>query len=240
VLVYNVEYVVMTVKPANAGQGSGSGRRRGRPALISRDQILTVALRIVDERGLQRLTMRRLGTELGVDPMAVYHYIADKAALFDGIVERVYSEVILPARTGHWDQDLRAIVRAVRRTFLAHGETVALLGTRPPITQPAFDLVETITAILLDAGFTEQDAADGFDCAGRLVIGHTLTEAARPPGGEVSGGEDDPVQTQQTLPPDRYPSLALVRQAGIHHDPERLFEFALDGLVLSLQTRLFR
>ena len=197
-----------------------------------------MALRIVDEQGLQRLTMRRLGAELGVDPMAVYHHVADKAALFDGLVERVFSEVELPPLTGHWDHDLRAVARAVRGTFLAHGETVALLGTRPPITQPAFELVETITAILLDAGFTEQQAADGFDCLGRLVIGHTLTQAGPPPGGEVSGGEDDHARAQQMLPPDRYPSLAAVHQAGVHHDPERLFELALDGLVLGLQTQL--
>ncbi len=182
--------------------------------------------------------MRRLGAELGVDPMAVYHHIADKAALFDGLIERVYSEVQLPPRTGRWDHDLRAVARAARSTFLAHGETVALLATRPPITPTAFELVETITAILLDAGFTEQQAADGFDCLGRLVIGHTLTEAGRPPGGEVSGGEDEHASAQQTLPADRYPSLAAVQRADVRHDAERLFELALDGMVLGLQTQL--
>jgi TetR/AcrR family transcriptional regulator, tetracycline repressor protein len=182
--------------------------------------------------------MRRLGAELGVDPMAVYHHVADKAALFDGLIECVFSEVQLPPRTGRWDHDLRAVARAARTTFLAHGEIVVLLGTRPPITQTAFDLVETVTAILLDAGFTEQQAADGFDCLGRLLIGHTLTEAGQPPGGEVSGGNDDHAHAQQTLPADRYPSLAAVQRAGVRHDPERLFELALDGIVLGLQAQL--
>jgi TetR/AcrR family transcriptional regulator, tetracycline repressor protein len=182
--------------------------------------------------------MRRLGAELGVDPMAVYHHIADKAALFDGLIERVISEIDLPPRTGHWDHDLRAVARAARTTFLAHGEIIALLGTRPPISQAAFELVETIIAILLAAGFTEQQAADGFDCLGRLVIGHTLAEAGRPPGGEVSGGEDEHANAQQTLPADRYPSLAAVQRAGVRHDPEQLFELALDGIVLGLQTQL--
>lgn len=227
----------MPVNPASHS-ASPSGRRQGRPAVISREKILSVALRIADEQGLQRLTMRRLGAELGVDPMAVYHHVADKAALFDGLIERVFSEVKLPPRTGRWDHDLRAVARAARTTFLAHGETVALLGTRPPITQAAFELVEAITAILLDAGFSEQQAADGFDCLGRLVIGHTLAEAGRPPGGEVSGGEDEHASAQQTLPADRYPSLAAVERAGVRRDPERLFELALDGMVLGLQTQL--
>lgn len=230
----------MTVKPTTENPGSPSARRLGRPPVISREQILTVALRIVDQHGLQRLTMRRLGAELGVDPMAVYHHIADKAALFDGLVERVYSEIELPPRTGRWDHDLRAVARSMRTTFLAHGEANALLGTRPAITQPAFALVEKIIAILLDAGFTEEQAADALDCTGRLVIGHTLTQAGRPPGGEVSGGEDEHVRAQQKLPPDLYPSLAAIQRARVRHDPERLFELALDGLILALANQLPR
>lgn len=227
----------MSVNSATARSGSPAGRRQGRPAVISREGILTVALRIADQQGLQRLTMRRLGAELGVDPMAVYHHVADKAALFDGLIERVFSEVDLPPRTGRWDHDLRAVARAARTTFLAHGEIVALIGTRPPVTQTAFDLVETITAILLDAGFTEQQAADGFDCLGRLLIGHTLAQAGQPPDGEVGDGNDDHIHAQQTLPADRYPSLAAVQRAGVRHDPERLFELALSGMVLGLQTQ---
>jgi hypothetical protein len=140
--------------------------------------------------------------------------------------------------TGRWDHDLRAAGRAARTAFLAHGELVALLGTRPPITQPAFELVEAITASLLDAGFTAEQAADGYDCTGRLVIRHTLAEAGRPPGGAVSGGEDEHVQAQQTLPPDQYPALAAVEHAGVQHNPDRLFELALDGLVLALANQL--
>jgi TetR/AcrR family tetracycline transcriptional repressor len=170
--------------------------------------------------------------------MTIYHHVRDKGALFDGLIERVYSEVQMPPRTGRWEHDLRAVARSARSRFLAHGEVVVLLGTRPPITEAAFGLVETITAVLLDAGFTEQQAADGFDCTGRLVIGHTLAEAGRPPGGDVSGGETEHVQTKQTLSPERYPSLAAVQRAGVRHDPDRLFEVALDGLVLALQNQL--
>jgi TetR/AcrR family tetracycline transcriptional repressor len=225
----------MTVKQPSEPGGPPSVRRQGRPALTSREQVLTAALEIVDAQGLEQLTMRKLGAQLGVDPMTVYHHVPDKAALFDGLVERVYSEVELPVRTGRWAHDLRAVARAVRATFLAHPNTVSLLGTRPPVSQPAFELVEAITSILLAAGFSEQQAADGFDCAGRLVIGHALAEAGRPPGGEVSGGEDEHLQAQQALVPERYPSLAAVQQAGVSHDPERLFELALNGLVLSLE-----
>jgi TetR/AcrR family transcriptional regulator, tetracycline repressor protein len=213
-------------------------RRRGRPPVISRQQVLATALAIVDERGLEGLTMRRLGAELGVDPMAIYHHVADKAALFDGIVGQVFSEVEIPAAGGHWATDLRAVMNAARETFLEHPNVVGLLGTRPAITEPAFDLMEAITSLLLDAGFDELLAADGFDCAGRLVIGHVLAQGGRPPGGDVDGGEEQHREAQRSLAPYRYPALAAVERAGVRHDPDRLFELAVDGLILSLQRRL--
>ena len=75
-----------------------SPRRRGRPSVISRERVLTEALRIVDEQGLDRLTMRRLGGELGVDPMAVYHHVPDKAALFAERVEARASRFLQRAK----------------------------------------------------------------------------------------------------------------------------------------------
>lgn len=215
-----------------------SSRRRGRPSVISRERVLTEALRIVDEEGLDRLTMRRLGAELGVDPMAVYHHVPDKAALFDGLVERVYTEVELPARSGDWEVDFRGCAAALRHAFLAHGNAMPLLGTRPPITEDAFKLVEAASAVLLDAGLSEPDVADGVDCAGRLVIGHVLAEVGRPPDRDVGGGEVEHMEAERTLPADVFPSLAAINRAGVQHDATRLFELGLDGLVLALRERL--
>src|SRR5215469_6407297 len=111
-----------------------------------------------------------------------------------------------------------------------------LLGTRPPVTQPAFRLWESMTSILLDGGLSEEQAADGTDCLGRLLIGHSLAEAGRPPGGDVGGGEEEHRQAQAALPAARYPALSRVQQANVSHDPGRIFELALDGLILALQA----
>jgi TetR/AcrR family transcriptional regulator, tetracycline repressor protein len=219
----------MTVNPAP--------RRRGRPARVTRDQILAAALTIVDAHGLEQLTMRRLGAELGVDPMTIYGHVPDKSALFDGLVELVLTEVQVPAPTGVWEDDLRAILRAARTTWLAHPHVIPLLGTRPPVTEAAFTPVEAITAILLGAGLAEQQAADGFDCLGRLLVGHALAEGGRPPGGEVGGGEEEHREAQTVLPAERFPALTRVQRAGVTHDPDRLFEQALDGQILALKAQ---
>jgi hypothetical protein len=73
-------------------------------------------------------------------------------------------------------------------------------------------------------------------CSRWLLIGHALAEAGRPPGGEVSGGEEEHRQAQAALPAERYPALARAQHAAVIHDPGRIFELALDGLILALQA----
>ena len=217
---------------------SGSATpRRGRPPRLTRARILDAALHLADLHGLDGLTMRRLGAELGADPMAVYGHLPDKAALVDGLVEVVMAEIVVPEATGDWASDLRAVTRSARTTLLAHPAVVPLLGTRPPVTPAAFALAEAITALLLRAGFTAEQAMDGFDCAGRLVVGHVLAEAGRPPGGDVDGGEEEHRETQAGLPAETFPALAHVGRSAVRHDPGRLFELALDGLILALAER---
>ena len=106
--------------------------RPTRPAL-SREFILRTALRIVDDEGPDKLTMRHLGAVLGVDPMAVYHYLPNKAALFDGIVETIWS-FIGPASIpteGGWRQRLAGAMHSFRDVLRQHPRAVAILGTRP-------------------------------------------------------------------------------------------------------------
>lgn len=217
-----------------SGTSVSSGRRPGRPPLISRTDIQEAALRIVDEDGLDALTMRRLGAVLGVDPMATYRHFPNKAALFDGVVEQLLSQVDIPEPGDDWWVSFSGLVRALRSACSAHPNVVPLFATRPPTATGAFELVEAGVSVLLSAGLSPERAIDGVDMAARLVIGHVLAESGRPPEG-VSGGEVEHMQAQDRLPAERFPALAAVGRARIAHDPERLFELALDGLRRALR-----
>jgi TetR/AcrR family tetracycline transcriptional repressor len=212
-------------------------RTRGRPPLISRESILQGALRLVDERGVEALTMRRLGVELGVDPMAVYHYFPDKASLFDGIVERLYGEVEVPRMSGDWEADLRKIATAARSSMLRHRGALVLLATRPPATPEAFTLLEACAAVLLDAGLSERNASDGIDCLGRLLIGHLVAEGGISPGSEADDAvEERHAEAQAALGPEPFPGLVAIGRASVEHDPQRLFTLGLEGLILALRA----
>lgn len=69
------------------GSSAVTGARRGRRGTLSRDQILTAALRIAESHGPDALTMRRVATDLGVDPMALYRHVDNKDALLGGVAE---------------------------------------------------------------------------------------------------------------------------------------------------------
>ena len=124
-----------------------SDARQIRPAVrrraLTREQILTAALKIIDDGGVEALTMRRLGRALDRNPMAIYRHAADKDALLDGVVERVVDELVVPrgpdsGRDSDWEGALRRTAHAFRRVALGHPNVVPLLVTRPlsgPLTQ---------------------------------------------------------------------------------------------------------
>ena len=83
----------MTAKTRRSAGDRGSSRRRPPEEPLSRDRIVSAALALVDQEGLASLSMRRLAAALGVDPMAIYYYLPNKAALLDAIVEAVNLEM---------------------------------------------------------------------------------------------------------------------------------------------------
>ena len=83
-----------------------SGRPEAR-APLSRERVLRGALAIADAAGIGALTIRSLARELGVKPMSLYHYVASKEDILDGIVDLVFSEIELPSPGGDWQAEMR-------------------------------------------------------------------------------------------------------------------------------------
>ena len=104
--------------------------------LLGRDQILREAVRLIDEEGRDRLTMRRLGSELGVEAMALYRYIPGREQLLDGVVEYVMNELYQKTMTqdlpGSWQEYLQQMAHGVRDIAVAHPRVFPLVATRPP------------------------------------------------------------------------------------------------------------
>ncbi|MFE3460045.1 TetR/AcrR family transcriptional regulator [Nocardiopsis aegyptia] len=195
---------------------------------LSRDSVLRAALAIVDREGPEKLTMRRLGAELGVDPMAVYRHVPNKSALFDGIAEVIWGSVDLDGIDieGTWQDRLLAVMYALRDALRAHPRAVVILGTRPVAGPDLFALLERLLALLVDAGMpADGDTAELMNILVTYTTGHVLAEAGEPVGGETDE------HSHLGLTPASYPTLAAVFNSGWEYDPDRQFDRGLRAFI---------
>lgn len=208
--------------------------RPTRPAL-SRDYILRTALALIDRDGVEALSMRRLGAEMGVDPMAIYHYLPSKAAVLDGVVEILWSEV-QPARFAPdvpWTEQVLMAMRAFRATLRAHPRAVTVAGTHPAVTPGMLQLVDRSLGWLTEAGLDPAEALDLIDCLAFFTMGQVLAEVGEPAGGEST----PPEAVHRSLDPEAYPHLAAVFANGYDHHPDEQFEAGITALLAGWQLR---
>ncbi|MFJ5694787.1 TetR/AcrR family transcriptional regulator C-terminal domain-containing protein [Arthrobacter sp. NPDC093125] len=159
-----------------------NGRSPAGKQPLSRELVLSTALELVDSEGLEALTMRRLGQELGRDPMSLYRYAANRAALLDGVTELVLKELAIFPDDKDWQTQLRRIAHDLRLLALRHPNVVPLLVTRPLSTplglRPLGTLrpLEQILSLLIDAGFAPEDALHVYRAYYGFLYGHILNE----------------------------------------------------------------
>lgn len=146
---------------------------------LSRAYIAAVALALVDDIGRDRFSMRKLGAELGVDPMAVYRYFPDQEALFDGIAEALFTELDVDTLPwdGPWHDMAGQYHRRLRDTLLAHPHAVTIFATRPLRSPAAIDAGTRMLGQLTAAGIDAADALRILRCLREFTVGHALSLA---------------------------------------------------------------
>lgn len=151
-------------------------------ARLSRELVLTTALALLDAGGLESLTMRKLGQELGRDPMSLYRYAQNRSALLDGVLEMVLDQLDVTDSGSDWKAQLRDIAHSLRLLALEHPNVVPLLVTRPLSTplglRPLGTLrpLEQILGLLIEAGFAPADALHVYRAYYGYLYGHLLNE----------------------------------------------------------------
>lgn len=189
---------------------AGRGRER-----LSRDAVARSAIELVDSEGLDALTVRRLATDLGVTPMALYWHFKDKDALLDGIVEAMLAEVRLPeasasGSTQTWDHRLRELLEALLDVLAAHPAAADLVKSRFLLNDPGRVITEEVLSLLRHAGLSTERASQLAVYALLFMTGLVTGM----PGLAVGASEDEREQAVRTkwaalqaLPPKRYPCL---------------------------------
>jgi TetR/AcrR family transcriptional regulator, tetracycline repressor protein len=189
---------------------------------LSRRRILEAAVRFADREGLEALSMRKLGSELGVEAMSLYNHVPNKGALFDGMVEVLLGELEVPPEDESWERRVREAYGAFRGLAHEHPNVFPLLVTRPPDTMDGVWLVEEFLKTLGEAGFDPETALYAF----RALSSYTSGYAMAPSGARAGAG---------TLSAEEFPHIhelgAPLRE--VDHDAE--FEFGLDLILTGLK-----
>ncbi|MFD3157330.1 TetR/AcrR family transcriptional regulator C-terminal domain-containing protein [Haloimpatiens sp. FM7330] len=115
---------------------------------LNREKIFKAALAMLDEHGLDNLSMRKLGVKLGVKAMSLYNYVENKESLFDGIVDLIIKEMSTPKATNDWKADLHGVAYSFHTVLIQHPNALPLIATRPIKTQVGLEKVEYMLSIL--------------------------------------------------------------------------------------------
>jgi AcrR family transcriptional regulator len=151
---------------------------------LSRERVCAEALALVDESGLDALTMRRLAARLGCEAMSLYRHVRDKADLLDAVQAAMLGDLEPEldleegqrSRTPGWRRLLGGLARALRSTLLRHPNVVPLMTIRPIRAPEAIKTVSRVEGALLAAGFDDADVERAVYVVGMFTIGHALFE----------------------------------------------------------------
>ena len=214
----------------------------GRPAAIrrplGRDQILREAVRLIDEYGRDQLTMRRLGSALGVEAMALYRYVPGREQLLDGVVEFVMNELWEKTMTDplpdSWQEYLQKLAHGVRDIAVAHPRVFPLVATRPPaapwLRPPLRSLrwVESFLQALAKFGFADRDSVQIYRAFATFLLGHLLLESATQ---DFTGSVAQDVEFFESNDLALYPRLLSLADELARNGYDVEFEDALEDLI---------
>ena len=145
---------------------------------LTKERIVDAALRVMDAEGLEAVTMRRIGRELGVEAMSLYNHVEDKDDILNGVTERVFTGFDYPPFTGDWLEDAAAMAREWRRLLGLHPNVCQLLAERhkPLEGLASFRAMDAALGLLRSAGLSDRDAAQAFNALGSYILGYVTME----------------------------------------------------------------
>jgi AcrR family transcriptional regulator len=208
---------------------------------LDRSRIVGAAVGFIDEFGLPGLSMRRLGSILGVEAMSLYRYVPGRENLLDAVVESILAEMleddeILDSPRDGWQDFLQRIAHGVRRVALAHPRAFPLVASRPteaPWLRPPLRSLQTVESFLnglLSEGFTEGSAVSAYRAFTSFLLGHLLLEVSAlgadvGPLDVMDDGED------RNHKPMTYPTVERLSKALAEDHSVVEFEEALEELL---------
>ena len=203
---------------------------------LSKDRVLQAAVNLADRDGLDALTMRRLGAELGVEAMSLYKHVANKEEILDGILELVVGEIEIPEEGSGWKEAMRARARSARNVLGRHSWAVGLMEGRQSTGPAVMQYVNAILGNLRAGGFPIESAGYAFTMLDSYVYGHVIQETSTP----VGTAEEMTEPLLEEIAGDDYPHLVEIAEEHVQGPGftfDDAFEFGLDLILDGLERQ---
>jgi AcrR family transcriptional regulator len=209
-------------------------------APLSRERVLTAAVSLADAGGIEALTMRRLGQELGVEAMSLYRHVANKDDLLDGMVDAVFGEIELPFADTDWRTAMRERAISVRAALTRHPWATPLMQSRSTPGPATLQHHDAVIGTLRAAGFPIALVAHAFSALDSYIYGFALQQRSLPFETEEETAELA-ASIMAQFPAGRYPHLVEltvehVLQPGYDYGEE--FALGLDLILDGLERAL--
>jgi AcrR family transcriptional regulator len=202
---------------------------------LTRERILAAGLALADGSGVEALTMRRLGEELGFEAMSLYRHVANKDDLLDGMLDLVLAEWELPDGDGEWIERLRRSALSVHDALRRHPWAAQLLIAGARVRPARLRYMESLLACLRQAGFDADRTYHLYHLIDGHIFGFTMWEIAHT---AIPLDHEQVVKLLESIPWHEYPNLAEHRDQHGTEGPHRevsAFEVGLDLILRGLE-----
>jgi AcrR family transcriptional regulator len=213
----------------------GTGRGR-----LSPERVLRAAVALADAGGIESLTMRRLGQDLGVEAMSLYKHVANKDALLDGMVDLVFAEIELPAGDTGWRTAMRDRAVSARAALVRHPWATPLMQSRTAPGPATLRHHDTVIGTLRGAGFSVDLTAHAFSALDAYIYGFAMQQRSLP-FDNLEEAQEVGRRMFARMPEGGYPHLTEltvqhILQPGYDYGDE--FEYGLDLILDGLGRAL--
>jgi TetR/AcrR family tetracycline transcriptional repressor len=218
---------------------------------LTRDRVIAAALSIMDDEGLDAVTMRRIAREVGVEAMSLYHHVRDKEDLLDGVCAMVMREFRYPDEDRPWIDVARDGAREWRRVLREHPNVIALWADRQrPMTElEALMPMEFALRVIARAGIDDREGVLVFNVLGGYIMGVVMMEVGAmfsagtsqvgaPSGSHAVHSKLPDEAFARLLPAETLPCLVAALPHLAECDPDEQFEFGLDLLLAGIASRV--
>jgi AcrR family transcriptional regulator len=207
-----------------------------RPSL-TRVRIIEGAVKLADDIGVDALTIRKLATSLTVKPMTIYHYVANKEAIVDGMVDEVFNEIDLPSVDTDWKRAIRERSISARAVLVKHPWAVPLMESRSTPGPATLRHHDAVLGCLRNGGLSVAMTAHAYALIDAFIYGFAIQEASLP----ATSGEEMAELVEEVFDmasADEYPYLTELTTEHIlqpGYDFGNEFEFGLNLILDGLE-----